>query len=314
MTALYIALAAMAAVFLILVLVGLIVFLAAARAPKHKFIVTEKTLIKFGLGAMSGDIMKSLTLWRALPPEDVYITSFDGLRLHARFARAREPRATVILFHGWRTAGEFDFSAILFKYLEKGLNVLLADERAHGDSEGKYITFGINESRDVACWAKYIESREGSALPIIIEGMSMGAASVLMAAARDIPTNVVGIIADCGFTSPRAIISSVVGKYHLPAKLIFPFVKLWFKLLAKIDTDELSTVSAMKQCTLPVLFIHGEADDFVPHGMSVEAFTAHPGEATLISVAGAGHGLSYTTDKEKVSRGLDEFLEKILRS
>ena len=191
--------------------------------------------------------------------------------------------------------------------MDKNYNILLVDQRAHGESKGKYITFGINESRDCVEWAKYIAAEEKGTYPVFVEGMSMGATTVLMAAGRGLPDCVKGVIADCGFTTPKEIISHVVSRSHLPAKLLFPFVTFWFRVAAKVNINEYSTMEAMRKCTLPVLFIHGEADNFVPCDMSRRNFKACAAEKRIFTAPGAGHGKSYVQDSKGCLKAIDEY-------
>lgn len=143
----------------------------------------------------------------SVPYENVFITSFDGLRLHAKFYAAPDPKAPVqIMFHGYKSAAERDFCGGLREGIDGGFNVLLVDQRAHGESEGKYLTFGVNERFDCLSWANYATERFGRDVKIYLYGISMGAATVLMASALPLPDSVSGIVADCGYTSPKDII------------------------------------------------------------------------------------------------------------
>lgn len=148
-------------------------FKMAAGREKREFEVTDGIIGKHSLTSEKEKIYKNLAKWNSLSKEDVYITSFDKVRLHGTYYYSKEAPATVILFHGWRSFGEFDFSLIIGKYIDAGFNILLVDERAHGKSGGKYITFGISESIDAAEWTKFISSREKGARPVFMEGMSM---------------------------------------------------------------------------------------------------------------------------------------------
>lgn len=121
----------------------------------------------------------------SIPYEDVFITSFDGLRLHAKFYAASERKAPVqIMFHGYKSSAERDFCGGLREGIDGGFNVLLVDQRAHGESEGKYLTFGVNERFDCLSWASYAAERFGNDVKIYLYGISMGAATVLMASAQ----------------------------------------------------------------------------------------------------------------------------------
>ena len=190
-------------------------FRKAARRGKEANI--DKFLAAKQFDGYCEELSAAIAYVRLLPHEDAYITSGDGLRLHAKVFRAENERAAVLLFHGYRSDyGYFDFGAVIRKYLEKGISLLLVDQRSHGKSEGKYIGFGIKERGDCLLWAAEA-TRIFAGLPLVLEGLSMGATTVLMASGDDLPPEVKGIIADCGFTSPKAILSEVIrADYHLP--------------------------------------------------------------------------------------------------
>jgi fermentation-respiration switch protein FrsA (DUF1100 family) len=142
----------------------------------------------------------------------------------------------------------------------------------------------------------------------------MGATTVLMAASEpDVPKNVVGIMADCGFSSPFEIIAHVAKKdMHIPKfpllYLMIPAVKFW----AGFSLTDGSTVKSIKNTSLPVFLIHGEADDFVPCEMSRQAYNARPENTKIFTVPGAAHGLSYIIDEEGCSKACEEFLLSVV--
>lgn len=247
----------------------------------------------------------------SIPYEDVFITSFDGLRLHAKFYAASERKAPVqIMFHGYKSSAERDFCGGLREGIDGGFNVLLVDQRAHGESEGKYLTFGVNERFDCLSWASYAAERFGNDVKIYLYGISMGASTVLMASALPLPKSVSGIVADCGYTSPKAIICSVLRDHHVPAAPVYAVAKLGARLFCGFDLDSASVPDALSRSHIPVLFIHGDDDRFVPCRMSRENFEASAAEhKKLLIVHNAGHGLSYMLDRPAYLSALHEFLE-----
>ena len=179
-----------------------------------------------------------------------------------------------------------------------GHSALIVDQRACGRSGGHVITFGVNESRDCLTWIEYVTARFGPKTRIILAGISMGAATVVMAAGRELPENVIAILADCGYTSPRDIIKKVIATdMKLPPDLAYPFVKLGARLFGRFDLDELSSIETVRNTPVPILLIHGESDDFVPCDMSKRCHEANPASTRLFTVPGAGHGLAYLVDK-----------------
>ncbi len=242
------------------------------------------------------------------PFEAVEIISHDGLRLYGRYY-AGDGGPVQIMFHGYQSSAIRDFCGGMQLGLELGCSVLLVDQRAHGNSGGKYLTFGVKERLDCLDWVRYAAARWPQR-KIVLTGISMGAATVLMASDLAFPNNVAGIISDCGYTSPRDILRQVIADMHLPVGLTYGMVRLAGKLFCGFDTDAGSAPRSLAKTDLPVLFIHGEADDFVPCAMSRENYAACAGEKTILTVPGAAHGLSYTTDYPAYRKAVAAFLEK----
>lgn len=253
-------------------------------------------------------IRDSFAYLEANHAREVELMSEDGLMLHGQFLPARDPVGTILLFHGYRSSPQGDFSAVLEFYHELGFHLLLAHQRSHGKSQGKYITFGVRERLDVLRWIQWHNATFGDG-DLFLGGMSMGATTVLLAAGEDLPGNVRGVIADCGFTSPWDIICREIRKeVHLPPAPLAWSAGIFARLLGKFGLREASTVEAMAHCRVPVLLIHGTGDNFVPCEMSQKAYDACKGEKTLILVEGAGHGLSYVVDPRRCRKALEQFL------
>ena len=244
---------------------------------------------------------------RALPHEDVEITSFDGLRLQGKFYEYAPGAPVEIMFHGYRGNAERDMSGGVQRCFRVRRSALVVEQRCSRGSEGNTITFGINERRDCLSWVDFAVSWLGADCRLILTGISMGAATVMMAAGEKLPPNVVGILADCGYTSAKEIVYDVMRKMKLPPKLCYPFVKLVAKLFGHFDLDETSPVEAMKRCKLPVIFFHGESDDFVPCDMSRKNYEACTGRKKLVTIPGAGHGLAYAVEPERYVKELYDF-------
>jgi len=261
------------------------------------------------------DSVRAGAAWiAAQPQEEVSIRSADGLRLSGRFLPAAgDARGTILLFHGYHSAYFVDFSCSAQFYRELGFHLLLIDQRAHGRSEGTYITYGVLERQDCRLWAEFCARRFGPKHPLFLAGISMGASTVLMAAGLPLPPSVRGVIADCGFTSPRDIIREVMtARYHLPA---FPFLyamDFWARLLAGFSLSGASTVEALSHTAIPVLLIHGTGDRFVPCRMSREAYDACVSEKRLLLVEGAGHASSFLVDTPACTEAVKRFLDQSL--
>lgn len=243
--------------------------------------------------------------------EKVEIKSYDGLILRGKFIFNADSKKTIILFHGYHSRGVNDFGCVADFYYGLGYNMLIVDQRAHGESEGKYITFGVKERYDCRSWIEYVNSRIGDDGDVFIDGISMGGATVLMACGLELPKNVRGVISDCPFTSPYDIFCHILSRdYHLPPFPLIYTTDLMARLVAGFSFREASTVDAMKNNKLPIIFVHGEADDFVPTYMSHKTYEACRSEKYIMTVPGADHGMSYLMDMENCQAKLKAFLEK----
>ena len=198
------------------------------------------------------------------PCEIVTIRSRDGLTLSGRYYHVKDGAPLDIGFHGYRSSPMTDFSGGSGISFEMEHNLLLVDQRAHGKSQGKTITFGILERYDCLDWIRYAIDRFGPETEIILYGISMGAATVLMAAELDLPGNVRGIVADCPYSSPKCIIQKVCKEMGFPPSLTFPFIRLGGLLFGHFDICKTTASEAVRHSKVPILIIHGESDGFVP--------------------------------------------------
>ena len=236
---------------------------------------------------------------RQLPREEMTIRSFDGLTLRGKYYEYAPGAPVELMFHGYRGDAERDLCGGVQRCFALHRSALIVDQRGCGKSEGNVISFGINEHRDCLAWLDHAIQRFGPDVKIILTGISMGASTVLMAAGQELPPNVIGVLADCGFTSAKDIIKVVIRTMKLPPNLAYPFVKLGARLYGHFDLDSLSAVDAVKTCRVPVILYHGEADDFVPCDMSRRNFDACASRKALVTIPGAGHGLCYLVDPER---------------
>lgn len=250
-----------------------------------------------------------------IPYKEAVVTSYDGLRLFGKCYIASADAPWLIMLHGYRSGAERDFCGGLKFGIDSGFNVLLVDQRAHGKSEGKCLTFGIKERYDCLTWTNYVISQAGGSCKIALYGMSMGAATVLMATGSGLPKNVACIVADCGYTSPKAIIKKVIREMHYPVFPTYALVRLGGMLFGGFDIEEYSAVQAMEKCDIPVLFIHGDDDRFVPCDMGRENHRHCRAEGKkLLIVPNAGHGMSYMSDKRAYLGTVSEFLKSALET
>ena len=260
------------------------------------------------------DRERSLAMIDALnarPYERVFLRSYDGLRLAGRYYATDPGAPLAILCHGYRGTPSRDFCGGAELCLSLGMNVLLIEERAHVTSQGRTITFGVRERYDVLAWARYAAERFGEDTPILLGGISMGAATVLMASGLDLPGNVRGILADCPYTSPPEILREFAAARGWPVALAYPMAVLSARVFGGFSLSGADAREAVARARIPILLIHGEADGLVPCEMSREIARANPEMTVLHTFPGADHGLSYLADKERYTRIVTEFCEKI---
>lgn len=264
------------------------------------------------LGPYVEEMKEGMRFLDTTPYTTEEIVSYDGLKLRGRYYSAGSPN-TVIVFHGYRSIGRRDYSCAVGMYMEMGLNVLMVDQRSHGESEGKLITFGVKERHDVLSWIEHVIARDGKETKILLSGLSMGSSTVMMAASLELPQNLVGIVADCGYTSPAEIIGKVAKQtFGLKPQLAARLLNVLSRTFGGFDLYECNTVDILAKSEIPILFIHGEADDFVPCEMSVRSYEAAKGYKDICLVKDAGHGLAYMVDKKGVRAKLEQFFQYCL--
>lgn len=244
---------------------------------------------------------------RAMSYEKVSITSFDGLTLRGRYYECQKGAPVELLFHGYKSDSERDLCGGVQRCFALGRNVLLVDHRASGESDGSVISFGINERKDCLKWIDFVIGKFGKDVKIMLGGISMGAATVLMAGGEKLPKNVVCIVGDCGYSSAKEIIMKTAKEMGFPPKLAYPFIKLGARVFGKFDLEETSPIEAMKTCQTPVLIFHGDSDELVPMEMGERLYDACQAKKRLVIVKGAGHGLAYPMDKDGYVSAIKEF-------
>ena len=240
--------------------------------------------------------------------EEVEIKSRDGLRLVGHWYPCENAKRVIIAMHGWRSAWYMDFGMIADFWHNEGCSILFAEQRAQNNSEGDYMTFGYMERYDCLDWINWVNERTEQKYPVYLAGVSMGASTVLMTAGLDLPENVKGVIADCGFTSAYDIWRHVV-KDNM--KLSYGLRGLMIDRICqkKINTNSknITTITAMQKTQIPILFIHGTDDKFVPVRMTYENYKACNAPKELLIVPGAIHGESYYVEQEKYETATKNF-------
>lgn len=242
--------------------------------------------------------------------KDIEITSFDGLKLHAIFYRNPQAKGTFVSMHGYKSFPQYDFCSVAREIYSLGYSILFPDQRACRKSEGRYITFGVRESKDCAQWAAVAE-KLSPGTPIVLHGVSLGSSTVLMALGEKLPDSVRCVISDCGFVSPYQQLKYVLKEYyHLPAFPLLFIADFYCRSFGGFYMKEKSAAEILGNNHLPVLFIHGGSDHFVPTECSRINFDADSGPKKLIIVEGAGHAMSYGLEPERIINEITVFLNK----
>ncbi len=305
----FIVLIVIASILALLLLTSLVCFLMTFYARKRKPLKDgEFRLIK---GKVYEEFHPAMIEWmkinRALPKTEMRIRSYDGLNLYGTYFECEKGAPVEILFNGYRGEPERDMSGAVERCFAMGHNVILVCQRACGISDGKVITFGLRESKDCLSWIEHAINVFGADVKLIIGGVSMGGSTVLMAGAEKLPNNVKYIISDCAFSSAKSVIKKVIKQIHLPANLFYPFVKLGAKLFGRFNLEENSPLIAVEKIKIPVIFFHGDIDDFVPFYMAQELYEKCKAPKKFLAVKDAGHGLAYPKAKEEYLIALREF-------
>lgn len=308
MTFIYIFSIAIILFFVITYLVYRIIFYSSNRAKKITFAFPRGEQYEFYREPLQTAVDKM----KNRPFEEVFITAKDGTSLFGRYYHFKDGAPVHILIHGWRGYAVLDCSGGTALAEKMGHNAIVIDQRANGRSGGHCISFGVREKEDCACWIQYAIERFGENTPIILSGISMGAATVLMASGMDLPKNVICILADCPFSTAEDIIKEVSKTIKFPQKLAYAIAKIGARIYGRFDLSESDALVAIRKTKLPILILHGEDDRFVPCHMGKTLHETNPEQVTLATFPNAGHGLSYMTAPEAYEDAVISFLKKHL--
>ncbi len=242
------------------------------------------------------------------PHTTVEIESYDGQHLVGHWFPVPDGKRIIIAMHGWRSGWSRDFGTMADFWKTCGCHVLYAEQRAQGSSGGAYMGFGMMERFDCLQWVKWVNSHIGRSMPVYLAGVSMGATTVLMTANLELPPNVMGIMADCGFTSAHNIFRHVAEKnLHLSYPLHSTAADVLCREKIAMGTQECSTVDILAESKVPVLFAHGTDDRFVPVGMTYENYLACRSPKHLLIVPGADHGMSHYREPRRYEQASLDF-------
>lgn len=239
--------------------------------------------------------------------------STDGLKLSAIYLPATDSHKTAIVAHGYM--GNAETMANYAKmFHDLGYNVLVPDARGHGKSEGDYIGFGWHERKDYVKWIDQVLETNGQSEEIVLYGISMGAATVMMTSGESLPTNVKAIIEDCGYSSVNEELAYQLNElFSLPPFPLIQVTSLMTKIRAGYFFGEADAIKQLEKNQLPMLFIHGDADTFVPYEMLDKVYQATNGPKEKYIVPGAEHAKAYSIDPENYQKTVSSFLEKYVK-
>ena len=239
------------------------------EGPKSAAKDKEKMMSSGDLSETVASIMEAALTLEAIEHEQVEITAHDSTTLVGHWYYPENAKRIIVAMHGWRSIWSQDFGMIAPFWFDNDCAVLFAEQRGQGNSGGDYMGFGLLERCDCLDWINWVNERTEGRLPIYLGGVSMGATTILMTTGFELPENVKGIVADCAFTSPHAICKHVVeNNFHLPYGLYSRAAKDICEKRIQVSSDSYSTTEALANCKVPVLFIHGTDDNFVPIEMT----------------------------------------------
>jgi len=250
--------------------------------------------------------------------ETLELKTYDGLTLYGYYLAAATPTTkTAILAHGYNSRALPDMSSYAQLYHDVlGYNILLPDDRGHGASEGKYIGLGWLDRLDYQKWIQVAIQKVGPEAQVVLHGVSMGGATVLMTSGEPLPANVKGIVSDCAYTSAKDILSYQCRRmYKLPTFPLVQLTSLVCKLRAGYFFGEASALKQVQKAQVPILFIHGAEDLFVPTSMLYPLYDhcASPHKEKLL-IPHAGHALALAVDGQTYTQRVSQFVESFVHA
>jgi fermentation-respiration switch protein FrsA (DUF1100 family) len=302
-----------AALWTLLFLVGGMYFYSySIQRRKKEFLQKDPDLRE----SKSGAVWNSNREWlQQQPKEELCLTMPEGLSLSALYLPCPGATKTAIIVHGYNSwnGSMGGFAQYLLETL--GYHVLLPDCRGHGKSQGGYIGFGWHDRKDMLQWIDLLLQKKGADTQILLYGVSMGGSTVLMTGGEELPHNVKCIIADCAYSSVTGILSYQMKRmFKLPSFPLMSFTSLICRLRAGYSFKEASALKQVAKARLPILFIHGSEDRFVPTSMVYELYEAADCPKELLVVEGAAHGTSFWKNPQDYKAAVEAFLEKYMTS
>lgn len=240
--------------------------------------------------------------------EDVFINSFDNLKLHGYILKTENSDKWAITVHGYTNKAE-SMSAVAYKYHSLGYNILMPDLRGHGKSEGSYVGMGWHDRLDILKWIDLI-IKENKDAKILLHGISMGAGTVMMVSGEELPENVKVIIEDCGYTSAKEQLAyNLKTMFKLPSFPILNFCSLITKIKDNYFISEASAIKQLQKAKVPILFIHGDKDKFVPFYMLDKLYNACSSKKDKLIIKDVGHAKSESLKSDLYWNKVEDFIK-----
>lgn len=262
-------------------------------------------------GKFEKDVEKAVSHFEEMPLERPELTAKDGAHLRAKLLIPEKSNGRLIIAcHGARSSGIGEFCFMADYFYNNGYTVLMPEHRGCGKSDGKFMGYGTHESKDTFLWLDYANKRFPS-LSVFLLGVSMGGATVLMMSDKIKNNSVKGIIADCPYTCAWDEFSyQLHTSFHLPDFPLLHICNLYSMIFSKYSFKAASPIEAVKNSRVPVLFIHGKADEFVPFFMQKQLYDACTNEKYILSVDDAVHARSYYTNPGAYEQAINRFFDK----
>lgn len=302
--------------FIIDIFASLFFYNLAIDRYKNKDFLDDNADLEVSVQAMTEFLEGDWRTWiRDQTFEDVQLQSYDDLTLQGYLLEAKEPtNKLVITAHGYLGHGKQMGLYGQYYYEQLGYHFFTPDLRGHGASEGDYIGFGWHDRFDMIDWIDLLIERFGSDTEIVLHGLSMGASTMLMASGEDLPPQVKAIIADSPYTSVHDMFKyQMTRMFHIPSFPVLNTTSLVTKVKAGYSLTEASSLKQVKKAEVPILYIHGEADTFVPTELAYELYEHTKSDTDILTIPGAGHGESFVLAKEKYLEKMNTFLDKYVK-
>ncbi|MGL4848282.1 MAG: alpha/beta hydrolase [Clostridium sp.] len=244
--------------------------------------------------------------------KDIYILSDDDLKLHAyKIENEEKTHKWAVVVHGYMSSAVY-MSRIGKHYYEMGYNLLLIDLRGHGKSEGEFIGMGWPDRLDIINWIEYLVNTDKEA-KIVLHGVSMGAGAVMMVSGEELPSNVRAIIEDCGYTSAwNEFKHQMKTIYKLPSFPMMQGADMICKMKTGHSIKDASAIDQVAKSKTPILFIHGDEDEFVPYEMMEELYDAANCDKAIVTIEGAGHAEAAGKNPEAYFDAVFKFADKYM--